>query len=67
MNTRRRYVTIQEAAEYLGCTPLTIRRRISSGELKGYRIGEGQRAPIRVDLEQIESSLLRPIPTAVAE
>lgn len=54
-----RYLSIPEAAEYLGVAPLTIRRNISRGNLTGYRLGT---KIIRVDREEL-ASLLRPIPT----
>lgn len=60
----RSLVSIQAAAEYLGCSPLTVRRMISRGEIAGFRIGTGQRAPIRVDLAQIENEVLHSIPAA---
>lgn len=31
------YMTIKEAAEYLGVNPMTLRRWDSSGKLKSYR------------------------------
>lgn len=52
-------VTIQRAAEYAGVHPDTIRRRISVGQLTGYRMGSRL---IRVDLVELDA-LLRPIPT----
>ncbi|MCX6399445.1 MAG: excisionase family DNA-binding protein [Propionibacteriales bacterium] len=63
---QRQLVSLEEAADYLGVAVLTIRRRISSGELAAFRVGSGPKAPIRVDLRQIENELLRPIPAAGA-
>ena len=66
MNQRtgtRRLVSLQDAAEYLGVDVLTVRRRIASGDLNAFRVGSGPKAPIRVDLAQIDDELLRPIPT----
>lgn len=34
-----RYVSILEAAEYLGVTDRTIRQMIADGRLNGYRLG----------------------------
>ncbi len=56
----RRYVPIAVAADYVPCSPKTIRRRISDGSLTGYRMGPRL---IRVDLNELDA-LLRPIPTA---
>lgn len=37
--TRRQWLSPDDAAEVIGCTPLTIRRAISQGRLKAYRFG----------------------------
>ena len=60
----RRLVSLQDAAAYLGISPLTVRRMISAGQLQGFRVGTGQRALVRVDMAQIDDELLRPIPAA---
>lgn len=57
---RRRYITLDDAAEYLSVSPLTVRRRIATGELKAYRLGRSR--TIRLDLADVEN-MLRPIPT----
>jgi excisionase family DNA binding protein len=54
----RRLVAIDQAAEYVSCNPRTIRRRISDGQLTGYRMGPRL---LRVDLNELDD-LLRPIP-----
>jgi excisionase family DNA binding protein len=45
--TRRRYITVAEAAEYLQISDRTVRRLIADGELNGYRMGQSGRV-IRV-------------------
>lgn len=55
----RRLASIDLAAEYAGCNPRTIRRRIADGDLTGYRMGPRL---IRVDLNELDA-MLRPIPT----
>jgi len=57
-----RLVSISQAAEYLGVNERTIRRRISDGQLTGYRVGKRL---IRVDISELES-LLKPIPTTTS-
>jgi len=57
---KRRTATIAVAAEYVPCSPKTIRRRIADGSLTGYRMGPRL---IRVDLNELDA-LMRPIPTA---
>lgn len=61
IKSRRRLVSIMQAAEYAACSPKTIRRRIADGSLTGYRMGKRM---IRVDLDELDA-LLRPIPTTV--
>lgn len=59
VTTARRYVSLDEAAEYLSVSPLTVRRRIAAGDLTGYRLGRSR--TIRIDLDELEG-MLRPIP-----
>ena len=56
----RRYITISEAAEYLQISDRTVRRLIADGELTGYRMGRSRRV-IRVDLNEIDDDLMRPL------
>ena len=60
--TSRHMISLEEAAEIIGCHPRTIRRRISEGQLTGYRMGL---RILRVDQTEVEN-LLRPIPTGGA-
>lgn len=57
---RRRLAALADAAAYAGVSPKTIRRRISDGSLRGYRMGPRL---LRVDLNELDA-MLRPIPTA---
>jgi excisionase family DNA binding protein len=50
--SRRRLVSMAEAAEIAGVHHLTIRRWIAKGVLTGYRVGPRL---IRVDLDELES------------
>lgn len=43
--TRGRSITIQEAAEMLGVSPWTVRRRITDGTIKAIRVGRLIRIP----------------------
>lgn len=58
-HTRRRWLSLTEAADYVGLSTKTLRRRIADGSLTGYRAGPRQ---IRVDVEELDG-LLRRIPT----
>jgi excisionase family DNA binding protein len=53
-STRRRYVKIAVAAEYLQVTDRTIRQMIADGRLTGYRSGTRL---VRVDLNQIDAAM----------
>nr|WP_090276815.1 helix-turn-helix domain-containing protein [Mycolicibacterium komanii] len=52
----RKYVSIQEAADYLSVHPNSIRNWIASGDLIGYRLPNGPRGGIRwrLDLNELE-------------
>lgn len=60
-HTARHLVPIATAAQVAACNPRTIRRRIADGTLTGYRLGPRL---LRVDLNEVDEKLLRPIPTA---
>ena len=57
----RRLASPNEAAAYAGVCTVTIRRRIRDGSIVGYRMGPKL---IRVDLNEVDTVLLRPIPVA---
>lgn len=66
MNSRTRseehepaLVSLSVAAESLGVSVKTIRRRISDGTVRGYRVGR----LIRVDMDELRKSLVVEIPT----
>jgi excisionase family DNA binding protein len=59
-NARRRYVTLADAAAYVGCNERTIRRAIAAGEITGYRIGARL---VRVDLDQLDAEMVGRVPT----
>lgn len=56
----RRYITLEDAAERLSCSPLTVRRRIAAGDLRGFKMGRTK--SIRVLAEDVDA-MMRPIPT----
>lgn len=60
--TGKRYATLIEAAEYVGCDQRTIRRYVAAGKLTGYRLGPRL---IRVDLNEVDA-LMQPIPAGDA-
>jgi excisionase family DNA binding protein len=58
-----RWVTIAAAAQRLGLSSKSIRRRIADGTLPAYRVGPRL---IRLDLLDVDRLMLRPIPAARA-
>lgn len=58
----RRYISIPEAAEYLGISTKFVRNLIMEGEIKGYRVGSYARhRTLRVDLDEIDEKLMQPV------
>lgn len=60
--TSEDWTSIQRAAEFVGCNPKTIRRKISDGSLPAVRLGPRM---IRVRLSDVKA-LMRPVPAAKA-
>lgn len=58
--SRRQLVSVDQAADFLSCSPRTVRRMVSRGQIAGFRVGSRM---LRVDLTELEAQL-RPIPTA---
>jgi excisionase family DNA binding protein len=54
------YVSLEEAADMLGLSTRTIRRRISDGTIPAYQCG---RRAIRIRVDELEAALRR-IPSA---
>ncbi len=50
----RRYISIVEAADYLGVSDRTIRTMIGDGRLRGYRMKKNF---IRLDLNEIDAAM----------
>lgn len=55
-----RYLSVADAAEYIGVSTQTIRRYIESGRLPAYRLGKKLVKVRDTDLD----ALMRPIPAA---
>lgn len=56
----RRLLSINQAAEFYGCSTKTIRRMVSRGQLQAVRVGSSM---IRIDAAEIEAQL-RPVVNA---
>ena len=56
---KRTLVDLPTAAEHLGVTTHTLRRWISDGRIRAYRVGG---SPVRLDVADVEA-LVKPIPT----
>ncbi|MGQ9408944.1 excisionase family DNA-binding protein [Mycobacterium sp. 1164985.4] len=52
---RRRYVSLNQAADYLGVTERTVRAMIADGRLTGYRMGKRF---IRLDLDEVDAAMV---------
>ena len=59
----RRWLSQQEAADYIGVTNRTIRNYIRTGAIKGRRL-PGSRL-IRIDRHELDAAL-RPVPSGAA-
>jgi excisionase family DNA binding protein len=55
INSRRRYVRIADAAEYLDVTDRTVRQMLADGRLRAYRSGKRL---IRLDLNEIDAAMV---------
>lgn len=53
-----RLLTVAETARELGCSPDTVYRRVESGAWPAVRLGEGPKAPIRLDPDELAARLL---------
>ena len=60
-------LTRQEAATRLRIGLRTLDRRIATGEIQCYRLGEGPKAPVRISEAQLEKYLDRQSPSSVRE
>jgi len=47
------FLTVDEAARVLSCSSATLYRKIAKGELPVLRLGDGPKAPIRIDIEDL--------------
>ena len=59
-DTARHWISLNEAAEYLGVQPLTVRRMVARGDLTAYRLGSRL---LRFDRAELDAAM-RPVPTA---
>lgn len=60
MDPEARYLSVKDAAAYVGSSPCTIRRRISDGTLPASRFGPKQ---IKIDRRDLDN-VFRRIPSA---
>ncbi len=50
---KRTYVSVNHVAEFLGCSDRTVRRLLESGNLKGFKLGEGKRSGLRIRRDSV--------------
>jgi len=60
LKTRRQFESLSQAAERIGLSTRTLRRRIAAGDLAAYRNGP---RVIRLDPDDVDRLMIR-IPTA---
>lgn len=63
----RALLTIREAAELLGCSTQTIRRRIDDGQLRSVRLGITPQAPVRINPDDLAAWLDEPLPAGASD
>jgi len=51
------FLTIEQTAEYFGVHPRTIMRWLKQGSLKGYKLGKGRTALLRIPKSEIKKFL----------
>jgi excisionase family DNA binding protein len=49
-----RFISIKQAAEYLGCTPMSVRNMLADGRLRAYTLGP---RIVRIRLSEIDAAL----------
>ena len=59
------WASVEEVAEHIHVSALTVRRRIASGEFRAYRVGKSHRAALRLDLNEVDAAM-RPVPAGGA-
>ena len=59
----RRLASLDATAKYVGVTDRTLRRWIADGDLTAYRLG---RRVVRIDLDEVDQALCKPVPNAKA-
>jgi excisionase family DNA binding protein len=53
-------LTIDEAAQALGVSSWTVRRRVQAGEIPAVKLGEHRNAPIRIDPRELSAWVFGP-------
>ncbi len=55
----RIYLTVDESAKYIGCSPKTIRRRVADGTIPAYTLGSPRqsRRLIRIEKSALDKAM----------
>jgi excisionase family DNA binding protein len=61
MPAQHRLLTVGETALILRQSERSVRDKIARGEIPSLRVGVGPRAPIRIDADELERWLYRPL------
>ena len=54
----RKLLDLEGAGEYLGLSGRAVRRMVAEGRLRAYRIGNGPKAHIRIDVADVDALLV---------
>jgi len=53
MDNTGHLLTIRDVADRLGVSERTIRRKIRQRELRTVKLGQGEKAPVRIEVEEL--------------
>ena len=54
---KNEFFTLEQTAEYFNVNPRTIMRWLKQGDLKGYKLGSGRTALLRIPKSEIKTFL----------
>lgn len=53
------FLTLEQTAEYFGVHTRTVMRWLKNGSIKGYKLGKGRTALLRIPKDEVERFLKR--------
>jgi excisionase family DNA binding protein len=61
----KRFATLDQAADELGCSKRHVRRLISTGQLRAYRVGKDS-SLVRIDRSDLDKVLVPLVPSGAS-